>query len=229
MNNFDSYLLITVFIVFLINISGYTFSYLIVSKIIGSEKQIQPKSVRDKNYLFQHTPLFILNVSILILFVFVGFYFFQEIIISSYLFDSALIIFIELFVILLFDDTFFYFLHRLMHENKFIYSKVHKVHHRANSPIPIDYIYVHPLEWMSGFIGPFIGILILGGVSIFTFWLYLLIRNIHELLIHSGLRSTYLNFPFYGTNEHHDIHHAKRNGNYSSTFTFWDYLFKTKI
>ena len=140
-------------------------------------------------------------------------------------------LFVQLFVILLFDDTFFYFLHRLMHENKYIYKKIHKIHHRANSPIPIDYLYVHPLEWMSGFIGPFIGILLLGGVSIYAFWLYLIVRNFHELDIHSGLKSSFLNrsLPFSGTNEHHDLHHAKRDWNYSSTFTLWDTIFRTKL
>ena len=229
MNNFDSYLLLTIFIVSLINLLGYIFSYLVVSKKIGFSKQIQPNANRGKKYLFKHTSLFIFNVSLLIIFVFIGFYFFEEYIISSHLFESILVIIFELFIVLLFDDTFFYFLHRLMHRNKFIYNKIHKIHHRANAPIPIDYIYVHPLEWMSGFIGPFIGILLLGGVSIYSFWLYLLVRNFHELLIHSGLKSIYIKFPFYGTNEHHDLHHAKRDGNYASTFTFWDYFLKTKI
>ena len=96
---------------------------------------------------------------------------------------SFIMIIGQLFVVIIFDDAFFYILHRIMHENKFIYTKIHKIHHRANSPIPLDYIYVHPLEWMSGFIGPFIGILILGGVSIYTFWLYLFIRNFHEFAI----------------------------------------------
>ena len=35
--------------------------------------------------------------------------------------------------------------------------------------------------------------------------------------------------PFYGTNEHHDYHHAKRDGNYASTFVFWDLILGTKI
>ena len=229
MNIFDSYLVLTILIVIFINTSGYFYSYLIVTKKIGFNKQIQPEAERNKKYLFKHTPLFLLNVSVLVLFVFIGIYFFEDYIISLNSNITFLNIAIQLFVILLFDDTFFYFLHRLMHENKFIYAKIHKIHHRANSPIPIDYIYVHPFEWMSGFIGPFIGILILGGVSIYSFWLYLLVRNFHELAIHSGLKTTFIKFPGYGTNEHHDIHHAKRDGNYASTFTLWDIFLKTKL
>ena len=231
MNLFDQDLNVTIILLLFINIIGYIYSYFIVSNNTGSNTQIQPNTDRDLRYLRNHTPLFILNVFTLVFFVFIGFYFFKEYIIDGNTNISIFKISLQLFLILIFDDTFFYFLHRSMHENKYIYSKIHKIHHRANSPIPIDYIYVHPLEWMSGFIGPFIGILCMGGVSIYTFWLYLFIRNFHELGIHSGIKTSYfLSFiPFYGTNEHHDIHHAKRDGNYSSTFLLWDYIFKTKI
>jgi len=221
----------TISLLVLINLFGYIYSYLIVTNKIGKGSQIQPKFIKDKKYLFDHSYLFIFNVCILIIFVFIGFYFFKDYIINLNSEFSYLSLIIHLAIILIFDDTFFYFLHRLMHQNKYIYSKIHKIHHRAHSPIPIDYIYVHPLEWMSGFIGPFIGILLLGGVHIYTFWAYVVVRNLHELDIHSGLKSSFLNssIPFSGTNEHHDIHHAKKNGNYSSTFSFWDIVFKTKL
>ena len=229
MNIFNPYLYITIILVFSINAIGYLYSYLIVTKKIGTNTQIQPNASREIEYFRNHRFLFLFNVCLLIFFVFIGLYFFGDYIISINSELTTLNIIVQLFVILLFDDTFFYFLHRLMHENKFIYRKIHKIHHRANSPIPIDYIYVHPLEWMSGFIGPFIGILILGGVSIYSFWLYLLVRNFHELSIHSGLKTSLVKFPFYGTNEHHDKHHEKRDGNYVSTFVLWDILLKTKL
>ena len=80
-------------------------------------------------------------------------------------------------------------------------------------------------------IGPFLAIFLLNGVYIYSFWMVLLIRNLHELDIHSGLRSSYLTkyFPFSGTNEHHDMHHACLDGNYASAFSFWDKIFKTSI
>jgi sterol desaturase/sphingolipid hydroxylase (fatty acid hydroxylase superfamily) len=225
-----NHLTITLLLLFAINLIAYLYSYLIVSRKLGKNSQIQPDFKIDKQYLYSHTLLFVVNVLTLMFFVFIGFSFFKEIIID--LGEISVIgILVQLFIILIFDDTFFYVLHRYMHENKYIYSKIHKIHHRANSPVPIDYIYVHPLEWMSGFIGPFIGIIALGGVSIYTFWLYLFVRNFHEIAIHSGLKTFLFNkiFPLYGTNEHHDMHHAKRDCNYSSTFTFWDHVFKTKI
>ena len=35
--------------------------------------------------------------------------------------------------------------------------------------------------------------------------------------------------PFYGKNEHHDIHHSKRDGNYASTFIIWDIIFSNRL
>ena len=56
----------------------------------------------------------------------------------------------------------------------------------------------------------------------------MVVRNIHELEIHSGFKSSFSRWiPFWGENEHHDMHHAKLNGNYSSTFTLWDKIFGT--
>tara|TARA_Y100000590_G_C15684188_1_gene1000965 strand:- start:383 stop:1075 length:693 start_codon:yes stop_codon:yes gene_type:complete len=230
MNIYLNQTVITLLLLVFVNVSGYLYSLLYVKNLIGKSSRIQAQSRTDLNYLNDHLPLIIFNVLTLMLFVFIGFYFFKDSIINQESI-SILGILLQLFVILLFDDTFFYFLHRLMHENKYIYTKIHKIHHRANSPIAIDYIYVHPLEWMSGFIGPFIGILIMGGVNIYTFWLYLFVRNFHELAIHSGLKSSFISriIPFYGNNEHHDLHHAKRDGNYASTFNFWDILFKTRL
>ena len=230
MNLYTNDILSTLLLILFINISGYIYSFLFVKKIIGNKSRIQMQSRMDLSYLNNHVPLVVFNVLTLMLFVFIGLYFFHDYVINT---DqiSAYKIIIQLFVILLFDDTFFYFLHRIMHENKFIYKTIHKIHHRANTPVAIDYLYVHPLEWMSGFIGPFIGIILLGGVSIYTFWLYLFVRNFHEIAIHSGIKSSFISkiFPFYGTNEHHDLHHAKRDGNYASTFTFFDLVFKTKL
>jgi len=223
-------LIITLILLLFINISGCIYSYLIVSNRIFKDKKIQVQERTDVAYLKKHFGLFSFNVIILIFFVFIGFIFFKDYIINDNKISFAIML-TQLAVILIFDDTFFYFLHRIMHENKFIYKTVHKIHHRANAPIPIDYIYVHPFEWMSGFIGPFIGILLMGGVSIYTFWLYLFVRNFHELAIHSGIKtSKVLNIiPLLANNEHHDIHHEKRDGNYSSTFYLWDILLRTKI
>ena len=71
----------------------------------------------------------------------------------------------------------------------------------------------------------------IGGIAFESYCIYLIIRNIHEIHIHSGIKtSIFLKImPLYGNNEHHDTHHEKREGNYASTFTVWDYLLNTKL
>ena len=76
MNIFDSYLFLSILTLFFINGLGYLYSYLIVTEKIGINKKIQFEAERGKEYFLKHTPLFLINVSLLILFVFIGFYFF---------------------------------------------------------------------------------------------------------------------------------------------------------
>ncbi len=220
-------ILITIILLIIINSYGFLYTYLITDKSYKKNKKIQDKS-NDLSILKKRTPLVLFNISILIILNSVGLYYFKDFYIKDY--TSILFIFFEVVFVLTIDDIFFYILHRTMHENKFIYRKIHKIHHRANTPIPIDYIYVHPLEWSSGMIGPFIGMLLIGGISIYSFWIYLIVRNLHEIHIHSGIKTSWIKYfiPFYGDNEHHDLHHAKRDGNYASTFVLWDRIMGTK-
>ncbi len=146
------------------------------------------------------------------------------------------LIVVQVFAISLIDDTFFYFYHRWLHENKTVYKKIHLKHHKAFTPLPIEYIYVHPLEWFMGTGGPALGFIAMialgeGEMSAYTFVIYTTLRAIHELEIHSGIKTVVLSriIPFYGTAEHHDLHHAKPNcGNYAATYTFWDKIFGTE-
>jgi sterol desaturase/sphingolipid hydroxylase (fatty acid hydroxylase superfamily) len=139
----------------------------------------------------------------------------------------------QLALIIVVDDAWFYGWHRIMHEHKGLYNRVHRIHHKAYAPLPIEYIYVHPLEWMVGGIGPCLGLALVnvfwGAIPAWTLWLYLLVRNLHELDVHSGIKSPLgLKVPLYAPAEHHDLHHAKpTKGNYASTLTLWDKVFRT--
>ena len=109
-----------------------------------------------------------------------------------------------------------------------LYKKIHIIHHKASNPFPADYLYEHPLEWMAGLLGPFIAFLILGEVYFETIVLYLIIRVLHELDIHSGIKSSiYKYFPFAGVNEYHALHHKYHSNHFASLFSFWDIIFKT--
>jgi len=138
-----------------------------------------------------------------------------------------------LVIVLLVDDLIFYVWHRLLHDNKWLYNKIHRIHHKAFSPLPHEYLYVHPLEWLVGAVGPVLGLglvyLIWGSVPVWAFWSYILVRNIHELDIHSGIRSLVgHHIPLFGLTEHHDLHHSKPTmGNFSSTLLIWDVVFGT--
>ena len=137
-------------------------------------------------------------------------------------------------VILLFDDTLFYFWHRLLHQNKWLYRTIHRLHHRAVAPVPLDYIYAHPVEWLVGAMGPIIGMVCLyfahGELSAWTFWIFTVCRQLHEINIHSGTESVVLQrIPGISTTDSHDHHHARpHDGNFGSIFEHWDIVFKTK-
>ena len=224
----NNYVIITVFLLFFINFYGVVFSYLITKKNFSAVSKIQVKKISYETFL-KRIPLCSFNILILIILNAIALQYFEDFFLKEYF--SPGILCLEIFIVLAIDDFFFYFLHKYMHANKFIYKKIHKIHHRANTPIPIEYIYVHPLEWMSGMIGPFIGMYFIGGIAFQSYCIYLIVRNIHEIHIHSGIKTSIIFnvIPFYGNNEHHDTHHADRDGNYASTFTVWDFLFNTKL
>lgn len=145
-------------------------------------------------------------------------------------------VFVVQFALLVFlDDLWFYGVHRLIHENKTLYRMIHKKHHEAYAPVPIEYLYVHPLEWMAGGIGPAIAILLIigtaGGMSAWTLWVWGAWRILHELDIHSGIAARLGRvLPLFAATEHHDLHHARPTmGNYASSLTLWDRVFGTEI
>ena len=126
------------------------------------------------------------------------------------------------------DDSYFYFYHRALHNNIWLFRKIHKIHHKAYSPVSIEYIYVHPLEWLGGTGGLVLAyillFLIVGSLNCYVFLCYLTFRTVHELDIHSGVSSFFAKYiPFFAPAEHHDLHHEKPAlGNYAATYVLWD-------
>ena len=207
-------------------------SYLTLYTDLFAGQRLQTRSYRADTF-WKRLPLIAFNLTVLTTLTVVG------LSLSHTAFDfgwqgGALVIAQFLFLVFL-DDAYFYFFHRFLHVNPYLYKKIHKVHHRAFAPFPLEYIYVHPLEWMFGALAIPVGLgvifLINGSISVHAFWAFAFWRNFHELDIHSGLRSSLGNLiPFYGTTEHHDRHHMKKTqGNYASTFTIWDRALKTYI
>ncbi|MFN0203038.1 MAG: sterol desaturase family protein [Bacteroidia bacterium] len=206
-------------------------SYLVLNTSIFGEKRVQ-KFRYKANVFKEHFPLTAFNIVCLYLISGVSLYFLQGI--FSFEVPSLAKFVLQVLLFLFIDDTYMYFYHRALHESTFLFTKIHKIHHKACPPFPLDFMYVHPLEWMLGTVGMTLGLitiyLIWGEVNVYTFWLASGFRNFHEVIIHSGVRSAFAHYiPFMGTTEDHDYHHSKLNGNYSSSFTFWDKIFKTNI
>ena len=140
----------------------------------------------------------------------------------------------QLLVLLLVDDAVFYWVHRNLHTNLWLYRNVHHRHHEAYAPIPLEYIYVHPMEWMIGMSGFVAGLAVCfpiwGGVSAWALWVWGAWRTFHELDIHSGMNLGTKYLPFFAPMKHHDVHHAKpHDGNYSSMFPWWDHIMGTAV
>lgn len=223
--------LITLSILTFSIIVGYLFSYIMLNTDWLKDQKIQ--KLRYKNNVFkEHFPLIALNLGLLYILAGVSLYFTNGIFVMKL--PSIWVFCAQFAIMILIDDTYFYFFHRLLHVNDYLFKTIHKIHHKASPPFALDFMYAHPLEWLGGAAGPAIGIVLVyflfGEINAFAFWLFAIFRNLHEVDIHSGIKSFFTQYiPFWGTSEHHDFHHSRIKGNYASMFTFWDKIFGTSI
>lgn len=226
--NFITYTLI---IIFLCNVLAFIISMISVHFDFFQKFRIQKRRVKPAVF-YKRLPLILTNIILLSITTTIGLFFIFPIFDPSLNVDLVKII-IQFVVIVVVDDLYFYMFHSWMHSNKYFFKKIHITHHKTIAPIAMDYLYVHPLEWFIGYFGPFLAIFLISlfnPVCIASFWSYQIIRNIHEIDVHSGFKSFISSWlPFWGEAEHHDLHHERFDGNYASTFTFWDHIFKTKI
>jgi sterol desaturase/sphingolipid hydroxylase (fatty acid hydroxylase superfamily) len=213
---------------------GFIYSYLIMYTKLFDRFKIRSQQLEmplSRAEFYKRVPLISINLVSLFLISGVGLYF------GGSLFNmewTGIGIFVLHFLAILFiDDLMFYFIHRSLHDVKFLHQKVHSIHHQASQPFPLDFIYAHPVEWLSGYAGAFVGVLVINGftpVDVYAFWLWGLFRSLHELDIHSGVRSVVSKYiPLMAGAEHHDFHHLRSKGNYSSTLILWDWVFGTTL
>ena len=210
------------------NLFGLIYSMLVLKTNIFKAFRIQSKSYQDAIFR-KRMPLFLFNFIVLLFVAGAGSYLIYDSIDTSL--TSLWIIGLQVLLGFVVDDAWFYFFHRWLHENKFMLRHIHSIHHRATTPFPLEYLYAHPLEWMLGMIGVGIGfalILIVMPINVYALWTFGLLRNLHEIHIHSDLQLPFFsNVPFLSKTKHHDDHHSKLEGNYASTFNWMDRIFKT--
>ena len=222
--------IITVLLLITTNGIGLIYSLLVLKTKLFAKYRIQSKAYKT-GIFSERMPLYLFNFFTLLVFSGVGTYFLYDFFeVSSF---SLLVILFQVLFAFIIDDLYFYFMHRWMHENKFILRKIHSIHHRATTPFPLEYLYGHPFEWIMGMFGVVFGfglILLLMQINIYAFWLFGALRNLHEIHIHSDLKLPFISkIPFISETKHHDDHHAKLTGNYSSTFTWMDRIFKSNF
>jgi 4-alpha-methyl-delta7-sterol-4alpha-methyl oxidase len=128
------------------------------------------------------------------------------------------------------DDFLFYWAHRWLHESRWLYRKVHRVHHLATTPIALAGNFMHPVEFLIistlVFVGP-----VLVGAHVVTLWVWVVVRQWEAAWHHSGLTlpPRVLRWvPLYDGPAHHDFHHSKFIGNYAGLFSYTDRLFGTE-
>jgi len=215
-------------------ILGFLYNYILMYTSVFSNSRIRTQQMEkplSRKEFMKRTPLILSNILSLYLLSGVGLYFGQG------LFDLSPSSFgigaVHFLVLILIDDWCFYWLHRIMHENKFLNRHIHGVHHSASQPFPLDFIYAHPVEWLLGYSGAFLGVLILfifSPVNVYAFWLWCIFKSMHELDIHSGVHSKITKYiPLMAGPEHHDFHHQRSKGNYASMLVLWDYLLGTWV
>ena len=132
------------------------------------------------------------------------------------------------------EDTWHYWFHRALHTPT-LYKKIHKLHHQYSAPFGLAAEYASPIETMILAFGA-VGIPVLytaftQDLHILTMYAWIVCRLFQAIDSHSGYElpwSLHHFLPFWAGADHHDVHHEKFIGNYSSSFRWWDYVMDTE-
>ncbi|RHZ06406.1 hypothetical protein DYB31_007277 [Aphanomyces astaci] len=115
-----------------------------------------------------------------------------------------------------------YYWHRLLH-SRFLYTRVHKVHHHYKHPHPFDDMYMHPVEGAAFFFilygPPFVL-----PMHVVSFVLYMMVMGLFGVLDHSGVP---FHLPYVYSSTDHATHHTKVNSNFGFPFPYWDLVHGT--
>lgn len=106
----------------------------------------------------------------------------------------------------------FYYSHRLLHENKYLYAKIHKLHHTWPAPVALVATFAHPVEHLvSNLVPVAVGPAICNAHPLVNL-AWILLAQVHTYTVHSGYWSDDMGM--------HDLHHEIFNANYGITGLF---------
>ncbi|KAK6214025.1 C-4 sterol methyl oxidase [Pestalotiopsis sp. IQ-011] len=132
------------------------------------------------------------------------------------------------------EDTWHYWFHRALHYGP-LYKMIHKLHHTYSAPFGLAAEYASPIEVMllaMGTVGPpILWASLTGDLHLFTMYMWIVGRLFQAIDSHSGYDfpwSLHNFLPFWAGAAHHDVHHERFIGNYSSSFRWWDYMLDTE-
>ena len=136
--------------------------------------------------------------------------------------------FAEVLAALLVYDILYYFLHRGLHHRRMM-QLFHGVHHRVRYPTAFDGLYIHPVELVTALVPLFLGIALVGPISVASFLTVLVLHAFANIVVHIGL---VLPHPAFALTNYwvlrHDRHHYKHlDTNFGTMFPFWDLMFGT--
>lgn len=161
-----------------------------------------------------------------------GIFFYTQLMGIPYTYDKMprwYVLLAQMLGCLVIEDTWHYFVHQLLHHRS-IYKYIHKVHHNFQAPFGMVAEYAHPAETVILGTGFIIGIVLLCN-HLVVIWAWMAVRLLETIEVHSGYDFPYINplnlIPGYAGARFHDFHHKNFNGNYASTFRWWDWLFGT--
>ena len=129
-------------------------------------------------------------------------------------------------VLIIWHDFYFYWTHRLLH-TRWLFRRVHGVHHRSRHPSPWAAYAFHPVEALvNGLVTPLALLVVpVHGAILLAFGIHQVARNAHGHAAVETLPRGFARAPFwrhFTTTTHHHLHHESARGNYGLWFTWWD-------
>lgn len=129
-------------------------------------------------------------------------------------------------------DTWQYFIHRLMHENTFLYRTIHSRHHQLLAPYAYGALYNHPVEaFLLDSVGSIL-VTLVAKVSCQATLVFAIVATAKTVFDHCGYGFP-INPAFHiseNNSRYHEVHHQPRGfkKNFAQPFfSFWDRVLGT--